>query len=84
MMGKYQKSLNILQGLKKDTPMDQHILARFHEGILQEAMQRHGISREGIQAIDTFENFIYEFERGDANYIMRISHSLRKSELTAK
>ena len=60
--------------------MDQNILARFHDGILQEAMQRYGIPTEGIKAVDTFENFIYEFERDGEDYILRMSHSLRKSE----
>lgn len=60
--------------------MDSKITARYHEGILQEAMQRHGIAKDAIRPIDTFESFIYEFEREGGGYILRIGHSLRKGE----
>ena len=60
--------------------MDQQIHARFHEGLLHTAMLRYGIQKDKISPIDTFESFIYEYERGGASYILRIGHSLRKSE----
>jgi Ser/Thr protein kinase RdoA (MazF antagonist) len=60
--------------------MDQQIIARFNNSILQEAMLRYGIAEEKIKPLDAFESFIYEFEREDEGYILRIGHSLRKSE----
>jgi Ser/Thr protein kinase RdoA (MazF antagonist) len=60
--------------------LDQQIVARYSESILQEAMRRHGIAEDQIRPLDAFESFIYEFERGGAGYILRIGHSLRKSE----
>ncbi|MBE0670610.1 MAG: phosphotransferase [Anaerolineales bacterium] len=60
--------------------MDQDILRRFHDSILQEAMRRYGIPKDSIQPIDTFESFIYSFERDGKGYILRIGHSFRKSE----
>lgn len=60
--------------------MDQKIKALFNDTILQEAMQRYGISPGKIHALDAFENFIYEFERDTRAYILRITHSLRRSE----
>ena len=60
--------------------MDQKIIIRFNDAILQEAMQRYGIAKDQIKSLDAFESFIYEFERGNADYILRINHSFRKSE----
>jgi amicoumacin kinase len=43
-------------------------------------MQRYGISNGQIRPLDAFESFIYEFNRGPDAFILRISHSLRRSE----
>jgi Ser/Thr protein kinase RdoA (MazF antagonist) len=43
-------------------------------------MRRYGIEKDQIRALDAFESFIYEFERGPHSYILRIGHSLRRSE----
>lgn len=60
--------------------MDQQIIARFNEDILQEAMQRYGIAKDQIKPLDAFESYIYEFEREGEGCILRIGHSFRKSE----
>ncbi len=60
--------------------MDQLIKDRYNDSILQEAMRRYGIAEDQIHALDAFESFIYEFERGSSGYILRISHSFRRSE----
>ena len=60
--------------------MDQQIIARYNNSILQEAMLRYGIAEQQIKPLDAFESFIYEFEREAEGYILRIGHSLRKSE----
>lgn len=60
--------------------MDQLIKERYNDAILQEAMRRYGIAQDQIHALDAFESFIYEFERASRGYILRISHSLRRSE----
>lgn len=60
--------------------MDAKIIERFNDTILQEAMQRYGIAEGTVQPIDTFESFIYKYEREGNGYILRIGHSLRKSE----
>ena len=60
--------------------MDGQIIARYNDSILQEAMRRYGIAQDQIKPLDAFESFIYEFERGGTGYILRIGHSLRKSE----
>src|SRR5690349_17991792 len=60
--------------------MDQKILARYNDSVLQQAMQRYGIAKDEIRPLDAFESFIYEFERGGKGFILRIGHDLRKSE----
>jgi Ser/Thr protein kinase RdoA (MazF antagonist) len=60
--------------------MDQLIKDRYNDTILQEAMRRYGITKSQIHSLDAFESFIYEFVRGSHAYILRIAHSLRRSE----
>lgn len=60
--------------------MDQLIRERYSNVILQEAMRRYGISKDPIQSPEAMESFIYEFERDSSAYILRITHSLRRSE----
>lgn len=60
--------------------MEQQIRDRYNDTILQEAMHRYGIAAGQIHPLDGFESFIYEFQRDSANYILRISHSIRRSE----
>jgi Ser/Thr protein kinase RdoA (MazF antagonist) len=60
--------------------MERQIRDRYRDTILQEAMRRYGIEPDQIRTIDAFESFIYEFERGPHAYILRVGHSLRRSE----
>ncbi len=60
--------------------MEQRIKDRYHDAILQQAMQRYGIAQERIRPLDAFESYIYAFEREDGAYILRLAHSLRRSE----
>lgn len=60
--------------------MEEQIKARYQDSILQDAMQRYGIADGQVRLLDGFESFIYEYERGGVEYILRLSHSLRRSE----
>ncbi len=60
--------------------MEQQIRDRYRDAVLQEAMRRYGIANDQIRPLHAFESFIYEFERDAHAYILRISHSLRRSE----
>lgn len=60
--------------------MDQKIRDRYHAGILQATLPRYAIAPDQIRLLDAFESFIYEFVRPDGAYILRLSHTLRKSE----
>ncbi len=59
--------------------MEPLIKDRYNDAILQEAMRRYGIAGDQIRSLDAFESFIYEFERDSDGYILRISHSSRRS-----
>src|SRR5215211_9036722 len=60
--------------------MDQQIKHLYNDAILHEAVSRYGGTFQGTQELKAFESFIYEFERDSQPYILRISHSLRRSD----
>lgn len=60
--------------------MERFIKELYRDSILNEAMDRYGISKGRIQSLDAFESFIYEYQRGSEAYILRIGHSSRRSE----
>ena len=59
--------------------MDKRIKELYNDSILTEAISRYGVSHEAVKLLDGFESFIYEFSKADQEYILRISHSLRRS-----
>jgi Ser/Thr protein kinase RdoA (MazF antagonist) len=60
--------------------MEQRIKARYTGEVILEARRRYGIRQDQIHLLDAYESFIYEFERDDGNFILRLGHSLRRSE----
>jgi len=60
--------------------MESRIRERFNQDILAEAMKRYAVAQGKIGELGGFESFIYSFERDSRQYILRISHSLRRSE----
>src|SRR5512136_3335945 len=59
--------------------MEKRIKDRYNDDILREARERYGIAAERIRLLDGFESFMFEFERDDGEYILRLGHSLRRS-----
>lgn len=59
--------------------MEQRIRDRYNDAILQEAMRRFGIAPDRIHLLDGFESYLYEFERGPGECILRIGHSFRRN-----
>lgn len=59
--------------------MDPQIAARFNDRILALALQRYDIPADKIQLLDGFESFIYEFNRPEGYFILRIGHTNRRS-----
>ena len=60
--------------------MDEAIRKRYHEAVLETAMARYGILPGQIRALDAYESFIYAFSRDGDDFILRLSHSLRRTE----
>jgi Ser/Thr protein kinase RdoA (MazF antagonist) len=60
--------------------MEKRIKERYSDGILERAMARYDIAPSTISLLDGFESYMYEFERDNAPYILRIGHSIRRSE----
>jgi Ser/Thr protein kinase RdoA (MazF antagonist) len=60
--------------------MEKRIKERFNDHILRQAMHFFEIEDGHIRLLDGFESFIYEFDRHEASFILRIGHSLRRSE----
>ena len=59
--------------------MEKQIKEKYNEHILDEVLRRYGILQEDIKELDGFESFIYEFNRQDEDFILRIGHSSRRS-----
>lgn len=59
--------------------MDQSIRDRYNDDILHELMRRYDIMPADIDRGDGFESFIYRFRRGDERFILRVTHSLRRT-----
>ena len=59
--------------------MEQEIRQRFNDHIRYQVMERFSIAPDRIRTLDGFESFMYEFERDGGVYILRISHTLRRS-----
>ena len=59
--------------------MDPKITALFNDNILNAARKHYSNAADNIRLLDGFESFIYEFDRDDGQFILRIGHSNRRS-----
>ncbi len=59
--------------------MEELIKRRFNDRILSQAMEPFGIDADQITLLDGFESFIYQFQKEGREYILRISHTQRRS-----
>jgi amicoumacin kinase len=60
--------------------MEDRIKARFNSAILEEALRRYGVTPDRARLLDGFESFMYEFAGASDETILRIGHSLRRSD----
>jgi Ser/Thr protein kinase RdoA (MazF antagonist) len=60
--------------------MDPKIAARYHDEILHQAMRHFDIKPGNIELLDGFESYLYLFSRPDGDYVLRIGHSLRRTQ----
>jgi len=58
--------------------MEERIRERYSEAILDQALEACGIDKRTIQALDGFENYIYEFQGPAGPGVLRISHCIRR------
>ncbi|HPM01364.1 MAG TPA: phosphotransferase [Candidatus Cloacimonadota bacterium] len=59
--------------------MDGRIRKLFDDNILKEAAERFDIAYDNLKELGGFESFIYEFSREEKPYILRITHSSRRT-----
>jgi Ser/Thr protein kinase RdoA (MazF antagonist) len=59
--------------------MEERIKQRYSKAVLEEARSCYGIHPDQIRLLDGFESFMYEFDRDGKAYILRLSHSLRRT-----
>ena len=59
--------------------MEKRIKQRWNDTKLQAIAERFGTSSKELTILDGFESFIYEYERDGHGYILRVSHSNRRS-----
>lgn len=60
--------------------MELRIKERYNQEILRGLVARYGIDFHQLRLLDGFESYIYEFERKGKACILRVGHSLRRSE----
>lgn len=60
--------------------MEPKIRERFNDDILQEMLKRFGADTDTAEEIEAAESFIYEFTRQGQPLILRIGHSIRRTE----
>ena len=60
--------------------MEAKIKQRYTPAILNTIAHLYGIDPAQLELLDGFESFLYSFEEGGKRYILRVSHSLRRSE----
>lgn len=59
--------------------MEKFIKEIYNDKILQEAIERYGFNKSKIIKLDGFQSFVYECEKDDEPYILRITHSSHRS-----
>ncbi len=58
--------------------MDPLIRSRLTDNILEQAARRYDLRPGDLRLLDGFESFIYEFDRGDDAFILRLGHDSRR------
>jgi len=60
--------------------MEDIIKKEFNDTILNEILSRFDLDKSKTKALDAFENFIYLTEKDSKKYILRISHTIRRTK----
>ncbi|PZD97077.1 aminoglycoside phosphotransferase [Paenibacillus sambharensis] len=59
--------------------MIREIKEQFTEEILTEAIKRYDINNDSIRSLGGYESFVYEYQKNNVFYILKISHTIRRS-----
>ncbi|MFH1374239.1 MAG: phosphotransferase [bacterium] len=51
----------------------------YNDRILGDAMKRFGIAPDKIKKLGSFESYVYEYEKNGQEYILKITHTLRRT-----
>ncbi|MDH4157450.1 MAG: phosphotransferase [candidate division Zixibacteria bacterium] len=57
----------------------QQIFSENSTFILEQAARRYGIAVSQFRRLGSFESFVYEFERGGRDFVMKLTHSLHRT-----
>lgn len=61
--------------------MEQAIREQYNDNVFHELISKYGIDPSQVRPLGGFESFVYEFEREQKEYILRISHTgLRRTK----
>lgn len=60
--------------------METAITRRFNEDITNSAAERYGIKSSDLKKLDGFESYIFKYSKDGVGYILRIAHTIRRSE----
>ncbi|EGG34307.1 conserved domain protein [Paenibacillus sp. HGF5] len=59
--------------------MIQEIEEQFTEEILTEAIKRYDINKDTVRSLGGYESFVYEYQKNNTFFILKISHTIRRS-----
>ncbi|MED1858104.1 phosphotransferase enzyme family protein [Brevibacillus reuszeri] len=57
-----------------------HIQRLYTDHILKEGLRRYGVTQEDVRFLGGFDSYVYEYTKNNASFILKISHSTRRSE----
>ncbi|WP_314589879.1 phosphotransferase [Paenibacillus terrigena] len=55
------------------------IKALYSDQILHDAARRYGVEPEEVRSLGGFESFVYEYTKQGEDYVLKITHTLRRS-----
>lgn len=59
--------------------MEKRIQEAFTSEILQKAARKYGVNQEEVRKLGGFESFIFEYDRANKTFVLRISHESHRS-----
>ncbi|MGN7356863.1 phosphotransferase enzyme family protein [Paenibacillus sp. SAF-054] len=59
--------------------MIREIEQQFTDEILTEAIKRYDLNQDAVRSLGGYESFVYEYQKNNAFFILKISHTIRRS-----